>query len=318
MKKTIIGFIIVFISILVNIYQLNILNKTDQLIKETNYKIKKNSNEEEYLSLYKELKDEINETNSETQQEIDSEMIEDKIGLLQREKKENEEGLTLSEIDLKNIKNENTEIEKKIIEIESLQNEETKKEKIFPTFNQFPKYPTGCESVALYLLLTYYKIDVSIDDIVNDLKKGPLPYQSNNQKIGGNPEIEFVGDPRKTYSYGVYNKPIADVGEKYKPQIISKTNFDFKKVLELVKNKKPVLVWTTINLSEPFISNTWMNLETKQTIKWISGEHAVVIFDVNNDKIIVSDPYTGTIRHFDKELFEKRYNYLGKRAIYYE
>ena len=37
----------------------------------------------------------------------------------------------------------------------------------------------------------------------------------------------------------------------------------------------------------------------------------------NDSQIIVSDPYTGTIRYFDKELFKSRYNYLGKRALYY-
>ena len=44
----------------------------------------------------------------------------------------------------------------------------------------------------------------------------------------------------------------------------------------------------------------------------------MVIFGVSDNKVIASDPYTGTIRYFDKNLFESRYNYLGKRVIYYE
>ena len=36
------------------------------------------------------------------------------------------------------------------------------------------------------------------------------------------------------------------------------------------------------------------------------------------DNIIVSDPYTGSIRYYDRSLFISRSNYLGKRAVWYE
>ena len=41
----------------------------------------------------------------------------------------------------------------------------------FPTYSQFPNYPNGCESIALYTLLKYYKVNVTPDAIVNKLKK---------------------------------------------------------------------------------------------------------------------------------------------------
>ena len=303
-----------------NIYQVYILRETNQEIKEVNIKIKKSNREKEYLSLYEELKKEIIGSDFDEDQIMDSESIENKIGLLEREKKQNEEGLSLSAKDLENIKNKNNEVEKRIIAIESSQKEMESLNKVndFPTYNQFPKYPTGCESVSLYLLLKYYEVNVTIEDIINSVPKGALPYKNNNQISGGNPELEFIGDPRNNYSYGVYNKPIAEVGEKYKAGIISKTNFDFQKVLTLVRDNHPVLVWTTINLSKPFISTTWIYPETGEKISWIGGEHAMVIFGVTDDKVIASDPYTGTIRYFNQDLFETRYNYLGKRAIYYD
>ena len=120
MTKKVIVLPIIIIMLIANIYQLNILNENSQKIKEMNYKIKKNNKEKEYLLLYKELQKEIIETNPEEDQTITEENIEDKIGLLKREKKENEEGLTLSEKDLENIKNKNNEVEKKIIELENL------------------------------------------------------------------------------------------------------------------------------------------------------------------------------------------------------
>lgn len=309
MIKKIVFVLTVIIFLGFNGYQVYTLETTKRKITSIEEQLSDDKKEQEYLSLYEDLKKEIGDVDN----------IEDKIGLLKREYNENEEYFMLSRQDLENIKNKNNEVEKKIIALEARKKtEEQVKTTSFPTYHQFPKYPTGCESVALYLLLKYYKVDVKVEDIVSEIKKGSLPYKNNEKIYGGNPELEFIGDPRKNYSYGVYNKPIADVAIKYKKGVISKSGMAFSEVLKLVKNKHPVLVWTTINLSKPFISTSWIYSKTNEMIKWISGEHAMVIFGVSDNKVIASDPYTGTIRYFDKSLFETRYNYLGRRAIYYE
>ena len=304
--------ILVLITLLsINGYQLYTLGNTSWQIEVYDKQLGAHQNEAEYISLYEELTREIGDVSN----------IEDKIGLLRREYQQNDEGLTLSMQDLERIKNQNNEIEAQIIKIELPKKEEEEKRKLyasFPTFNQFPNYPTGCESVALYLLLRYYGVNAKVEEIVSSLKKGPLPYENNGQKLGGNPEVEFIGDPKTKYSYGVYNKPIVEVANQYKNGVISKIGLDFSEVLKLVQEKHPVMVWTTINLSKPFISTTWVDYETGDTIQWISGEHAVVIFGVTDGQVVVSDPYTGTVRNFDQKTFESRYNYLGKRAIYYE
>lgn len=305
---TIITIIIIIILLILNCYLLYDSYLVNEKVTDLEKQLETSYVEEEYLNLYKSLKKEIGDVDN----------IDDKIGLLKREYNQNEEALEISAKDLENIKKLNNEVESKIIYLENLKKEEQKKiQTNLPTYNQFPKYPTGCESVGLYLLLKYYNVNVSVNDIVTSIKKGSLPYNNNGQIIGGDPEIEFVGDPRNNYSYGTYNKPIEEVAEKYKSGVISKTNFEFSEVVNLVNNNHPVLVWTTINLSKPFISRSWITKEGKK-IEWISGEHVMVIFKVVDNKVVVSDPYTGTIRYFDKTLFEQRYNYLGKRAIYYE
>lgn len=245
--------------------------------------------------------------------------IEDKVGLLERNYSENEELLSLLEEDLERLQKENNSVEKMIIQIEE-EIERRKNQKIISgnfTYSQFPNYPTGCESVALYLLLKYNGIDTTVNDIITNLKKGELPYKITDETYGGNPEIEFVGDPRNDYSYGVYNGPIRDVANLYKSGINSRIGMEFDEVLDLVKEDKAVMVWTTINLAKPYISKTWIYKETGEKISWIAREHAMVVIGYNDSKVIVSDPYTGTIRYFDKELFKLRYDYLGKRALYY-
>ena len=186
-----------------------------------------------------------------------------------------------------------------------------------PTINQYPDYPTGCESVALTILLRYHGISVTPNDIINKLDKGRIPYTKDGVTYGGNPELEFIGDPKTQYSYGVYEKPIAKVANTYKPGIINATGSSFDEILKIVKSGRPVLTWTSIGLSTPYISTSWIYEPTGETIYWKSGEHAVVIIGYTTDKIIISDPIGGKIKYQSLSLFRERYNYFGKKALYY-
>ncbi len=187
----------------------------------------------------------------------------------------------------------------------------------FPTINQYPNYPTGCESVAITLLLNYYGVNVSPNDIINNLKKGSLPYTENGLLYGGNPEVEFVGNPLQNNGYGVYENPIADVALMYKAGINIKSNFLFNDVLNLVKTKRPVMVWTSMNLSLPYISSSWIYKPTGEKISWKANEHAVIVIGYNDNQVIISDPIGGRIKYQSRSVFEARYNYYGKKALYY-
>ena len=186
-----------------------------------------------------------------------------------------------------------------------------------PTINQYPNYPTGCESVALTILLNYYGIDVTPDDIIANLKKGTIPYDEKGIRYGGNPDVEFVGSPYLSNSYGVYNNPIADVANVYKSGVIVGSGMDFEEVLALVKNNHPVIVWTSMNLAIPYISDSWIYKNTGEKINWKAGEHAVVIVGYNDENVIISDPLSGSNRYQSRSVFESRYNYYGRLAVYY-
>lgn len=268
------------------------------------------------LSGYQNINTEYEEIYNEIEQNKGIETIEHEIGLQKRTAKENEELIELLNIDLDELKQKNSLLEQQLIfQKTNPSNEYIIERKI--TYNQFPEYPTGCESTALYILLKYHNIEITLEQIINNLKKGELPYNVSGKMYGGNPELEFIGDPENDYSYGVYNEPLKEIALKYKEGIISKTGIEFEDVLNIVKENRPVLVWVTINLIEPHISQTWIYRPTGETIKWISGEHAVVVIGYNDKEVIASDPYTGTIRYFDKETFKERYNFLGKRVLYY-
>ena len=186
-----------------------------------------------------------------------------------------------------------------------------------PTINQYPNYPTGCESVALAILLRYYGVNVSPAEIIASLKKGDKPYLEDGIKYGGNPHLEFIGDPYDGDSFGVYNDPISEVAENYKTGAILRSGMPFSEVLDLVKNGHPVIVWTSMNLTMPYISNSWVYKPTGEKINWKAQEHAVVIVGYNDNSVIISDPLRGQIRYQTRSTFESRYNYYGRLAVYY-
>lgn len=188
----------------------------------------------------------------------------------------------------------------------------------FPLINQYPNYPTGCESVALTMLLRYYGINIMPASIISNLKKDSLPYYENGIKYGGNPELGFIGNPYSSASYGVYENPIAEVANMYKSGIQVRNNFAFQDVLNLVRNNHPVMVWTSMGLSVPYISDSWIYKPTMETIYWKAGEHAVVIVSYSGgDTLIVADPIGGKLKSYSVSLFEQRYNYFGRKALFY-
>lgn len=187
-----------------------------------------------------------------------------------------------------------------------------------PKLNQYSLgYPTGCESAALTVLLRYWGFNINMSSVVNRLPKGSLPYYENNVRYGGNPYIEFVGTPSTYSSYGVYEKPIIQVANSFKSGVIDGTGMSLNQVLGIVKEGRPVIVWVSMNMAVPYISTSWIYKPTGEKISWMANEHALVVVGYNKNQVIVSDSLTGSIRYYNKEVFESRYNTYGKRAVYY-
>ena len=184
--------------------------------------------------------------------------------------------------------------------------------------NQYSEgYPTGCESAALTILLRYYGLNINMSDVVNRLPKGSLPYTENVIRYGGNPYVEFVGHPNSSSSYGVYEKPIISVAESFKPGIIDGRGMKLDDVLKVVSEGRPVLVWVSMNMAVPYISTSWTYKPTGEKISWMANEHALVIVGYNQNNVVVSDSLYGSIKYYNRNVFESRYNTYGKRAVYY-
>lgn len=205
-----------------------------------------------------------------------------------------------------NVEVENDQKEKQIKQIS------TYKLDVTPVL-QLPELPTGCEITSLATVLNYYGYDISKTQLADEyLDCG---------KIGQtDPDEKFIGSPYDEHSYGCYSNVIADAARDFN----TKNNCNFKiynlnglsldELYEYIENGSPVIVWATIDLMETYRNITW-DIDGKE-IAWRANEHCMVLigYDKDNDTCIVSDPLKGIIE-YPKELFNQRYEELGKQAV---
>jgi len=185
-------------------------------------------------------------------------------------------------------------------------------------FCQYPDYPTGCESVSLFMLLNYYGLDVTVDQIYDMLPMGAQPYDDENGvRHGANPEREFVGDPRSEYSYGVFNEPIAKVAEQFKPGVVTEKGATIDTIKAILDTGNPVLAWyVSAPMRDIMYRWNWLD-EEGETVYWPGGEHAVVICGYDDTSLTYRDPNAGTTVIIDYDTFSKSFTELGGRIVYY-
>lgn len=185
-----------------------------------------------------------------------------------------------------------------------------------PIICQHPEMPTGCEATALTMLLNWGGLNLTNHEVVDVLPKGDKVTFAEGKWRGGNPFIEFVGDPYgDDGSFGVFEGPILQTIDAFMPnQAIDLTNKPFDELLEIVRSGKPVIAWTTIEQQTTFHSKTWLDSEGN-TIKWHRYEHAVVIVGFDGENVFANDPTSGKEEHYNRGLFETNWASMGKRAV---
>lgn len=194
-------------------------------------------------------------------------------------------------------------------------NDNTVKIKGVPVIKQFPELPTGCEATALTMLLRAFDVSITKQEAANKIPRVALPYYKNGIRYGGDPNKGFVGNPYSAYSYGVFEKPILQVIDKYLPgRAEDLTGKSFNELLGVLKGGRPVMIWATINMDNVVYKQSW-KLATGQNFKWPSKEHAMVLIGYDDTYVYVNDPYTGNEKKYKREVITNRYNTLGKKAV---
>ncbi len=197
--------------------------------------------------------------------------------------------------------------------------EETEKIISIPNDCQYPHLPTGCEAVAAAMVLRYYGEPVTAEIFASGwLDQSKDFYYWDGVLHGPDPQEFFLGDPFSAESYGCYAAPVVRAVEQHAArcratEIRGRTLASL--CTEYIDRDKPLLVWVTMNMAEPYDGRSWVT-PTGETFTWISGEHCMVLVGYDQDHFYFNDPQKGETVSYDRELSEKRFEALGYQAVF--
>jgi uncharacterized protein YvpB len=183
-----------------------------------------------------------------------------------------------------------------------------------PLLNQMdePRLVNGCEVTSLAMMLNFYQIKVSKNELAERISKVPLNYPNH---LKGNPNFGFVGDMAEGPGLSVYNGPIYDLAKEYvgSENVLNLTNLPFEEVLKKVGSGHPVWVITTVDLEPGVEFREWNTPQGKVKVT-LSG-HSVVITGYDQQYIYVNDPYGYKNRKIEKQTFIDAWKEMGRQAI---
>jgi len=182
-----------------------------------------------------------------------------------------------------------------------------------PEILQKPELPNGCEITSLATLLQANGVMGSKLELESYLNKVEFKI-IDGVKYGGDPEVSFVGDPKKNTGWYAFEQPIIEAGNKFLQESASHlTVIKTDQFIELLNRGHALAVWTTLDLSPIRYGCGWY-LEEGRKIEAIKNLHCIVIYGYDREHYFVMDPLKGKIK-LKRITVEKSYEDMGKRAI---
>lgn len=162
---------------------------------------------------------------------------------------------------------------------------------------------SGCEIFSLSMALE--SMGIKADPV--EIAEGYLDFE-------GGMTDGFVGSPYEGgagFPAGIEkaaNAYLKDMGSDRHAYDLTGNSFDA--IAGLVSRGYPVLIWTTIDFSEPFFHDV-----VEGDYQWYGNEHCVLLCGVSDDTVLVCDPLEGLIER-DAEQFVEIYEQCGSMALY--
>lgn len=184
-----------------------------------------------------------------------------------------------------------------------------------PLENQMPDLPNGCEVTSLSMLMNYYGIKVSKNELAETIQH--VDSFTDGGKYRGNPYQGFVGHMTiANAGWCVYNEPLYNVARKYTSHIENITGSDFLSLLKLVSNGHPVMIITTTTFNKVNNMQTWDTNTGKVNVT--PSSHACVITGYSKPKkvVYVNNPYGYKNQPVNWKNLQASYNQQGRQALY--
>lgn len=185
------------------------------------------------------------------------------------------------------------------------------------------KYPTGCELVSTAMLLAYYGFELDpIQLIENGYMNSIAVERRNGVLYGGDPNKEFVGNPRETTGYGCYSGAVGKCLEKYLENeffdVYYLNGMPLSGICEqYIDFGQPVVIWASIDMMplEEKKDSTWTIEETGEQFTWLSNEHCMVLVGYDEYYYYIHDPQKNAFTPYKRATVEKRYEEMGSQAV---
>lgn len=184
-----------------------------------------------------------------------------------------------------------------------------------PLENQMPDLPNGCEVTSLSMLMNYYGIKVSKNELAETIQH--VDSFTDGGKYRGNPHQGFIGHMTiANAGWCVYNEPLYNVARKYTSHIENITESDFLSLLKLVSNGHPVMIITTTTFNKVNNMQTWDTNTGKVNVT--PSSHACVITGYSKPKkvVYVNNPYGYKNQPVNWKNLQASYNQQGRQALY--
>lgn len=184
-----------------------------------------------------------------------------------------------------------------------------------PLENQMPDLPNGCEVTSLSMLMNYYGIKVSKNELAETIQH--VDSFTDGGKYRGNPHQGFVGHMTiANAGWCVYNEPLYNVARKYTSHIENITGSDFLSLLKLVSTGYPVMIITTTTFNKVNNMQTWDTNTGKVNVT--PSSHACVITGYSKPKkvVYVNNPYGYKNQPVNWKNLQASYNQQGRQALY--
>lgn len=181
-----------------------------------------------------------------------------------------------------------------------------------PFISQYPKYPTGCESVSTVMALRHIGNQMTVDTFIDK-------YLNKGSTKGFNPYVEFGGNPKSTSGWGCFAEAIQLALNKFLPD----TNYTSKVLRgvsvadlcsEYIDKNIPVIFFATQQMRAISKTTTWYADGRK--ITWKSPFHCLLLVGYDDNNYIFNDPQDSkALTYYNKEAVETAYAAEGEQAV---
>ncbi|MDO4622559.1 MAG: C39 family peptidase [Eubacteriales bacterium] len=179
-----------------------------------------------------------------------------------------------------------------------------------PEVRQEPELPTGCESVALTIVLKSLGYDLEKTTVAD-----------NYLARGDNMAIAYCGNPYSYAGAGAFPPAIVKAANKFlREKESSKRAYNIsgaslEDLYDYIRDGYPIILWHTTFMGSTFQTGGSYPYRG-MTYSWYANEHCLVLYGYDKAKntVLLSDPMAGLVER-DADAFQQIYDTIGKYAV---